>query len=767
MALNVKGRKVGCSYYDGHLLKLFVLQDMAECNVVDMIETVKAQVRPTLILVSTRMDEDILSVLRFEETGQETKVEIRPSSDFSYATAKSKVIAVTINAQRSRHDSASRGPHHTMARPHCSEMDDCVQKDAQLRLSIDLQSTESVGCAGAVISFLSRYVVSRSSVRVASSLMIVAIESFTMESFMFINPNSLSLKIYNSSQELLVGESPIIQQIKQQFIVKDLMDIGAYINDVVDFDESIIEGRCVVKYNVDEELDRMRQTYHGLDSFLSEIAKDISQTIPSDFTSTINVIYFPQLGYLITVPMNPSWKTDQDFHLEGLSYQSIVELDEHLGDIHGLIVDREIDILQGLQERILEYAQLLVICSDLCAELDVHPLQELVVDSFVTNDTLLGDAETPSSVAAIASSIGKTGDQQLSDPAVEEPQVERLQHDNEVMILSGPNSSGKSVYLKQVALITYMAHVGSFVPATTAVIGLTDKILTRVQTRETVSSIQSSFMTDLQQVVLALKMATKRSLVVLDEFGKGTTSIDGAGMFCGVIEYFARMEHDRPRVLATTHFHELFENHMLDLSLPLSLYTMEVYQEPGRLEATFLFRVIPGKTPSSLGPACAAMASMPLHIVQRGTFLSRIFQRYEMVVPMLTEHELEMQKMYKQLVDMLLSLDLDGYLGDSAQEESKSGSTSDQHTSPFNIGGRGSNRVSNSVEGHNQDAFEGASSDWSEKAIHGKRKRSDPEEGKCIDTEKLDTDVLDRSIKELIEYAVKVSQKEREGMQEE
>lgn len=95
---------------------------------------------------------------------------------------------------------------------------------------------------------------------------------------------------------------------------------------MVDFDESVNEGRCVVKHNVDEELDRMRQNYHGLDSFLSEIAKEISLTIPSEFTSTINVIYFPQLGYLITVPMNPNWKTEQDFTLEGLCYQVCVKL---------------------------------------------------------------------------------------------------------------------------------------------------------------------------------------------------------------------------------------------------------------------------------------------------------------------------------------------------------------------------------------------------------------------------------------------------------
>ena len=77
----------------------------------------------------------------------------------------------------------------------------------------------------------------------------------------------------------------------------------------------------MVKHNVDEELDRMRQNYNGLDSFLSEIAKEISGTIPTEFTKTINVIYFPQLGYLITVPMNPEWKTERDFTLEGLQYQ--------------------------------------------------------------------------------------------------------------------------------------------------------------------------------------------------------------------------------------------------------------------------------------------------------------------------------------------------------------------------------------------------------------------------------------------------------------
>jgi len=124
-----------------------------------------------------------------------------------------------------------------------------------------------------------------------------------------------------------------------------------------------------------------------------------------------------------------------------------------------------------------------------------------------------------------------------------------------MLVLTGPNYSGKSVYLKQVALIVHMAHIGSFVPADSAKIGITDKILSRVTTRETVSRIQSAFMTDLQQISLALSLATRRSLLIIDEFGKGTETSDGAGLACAVMEYLLNLGHERPKVIGTTHFH--------------------------------------------------------------------------------------------------------------------------------------------------------------------------------------------------------------------
>jgi DNA mismatch repair protein MSH5 len=124
-----------------------------------------------------------------------------------------------------------------------------------------------------------------------------------------------------------------------------------------------------------------------------------------------------------------------------------------------------------------------------------------------------------------------------------------------MLVLTGPNYSGKSVYLKQVALIVFMAHVGSFVPAESAQIGLTDKILSRVTTRETVSRTQSAFMLDLQQISLALSLATRRSLLIIDEFGKGTESSDGAGLACAVMEHLLGLGAERPKVIGATHFH--------------------------------------------------------------------------------------------------------------------------------------------------------------------------------------------------------------------
>ena len=149
-----------------------------------------------------------------------------------------------------------------------------------------------------------------------------------------------------------------------------------------------------------------------------------------------------------------------------------------------------------------------------------HLLQELTVPSYVANDTVLEGGSGYKSTTQDGTETNFSSQihsQRSSSPAekVSSPSM---------LLLTGPNYSGKSIYLKQVAIIVYMAHVGCFVPADAATIGLTDKILTRLATRETVSKVQSAFMIDLQQIALAITLATHRSLVIIDEFGKGTDS---------------------------------------------------------------------------------------------------------------------------------------------------------------------------------------------------------------------------------------------------
>ena len=143
-----------------------------------------------------------------------------------------------------------------------------------------------------------------------------------------------------------------------------------------------------------------------------------------------------------------------------------------------------------------------------------HLLYDQTATAFVANDTsLAGGLATGSSVSSSGAEMESFGANPPDAPSV--------------LLMTGPNQSGKSIYLKQVALIVYMAHVGSFVPAEEATIGITDKILTRIATKETVSNIHSAFALDIKQVLSTLRLSTRRSLILLDEFGKGT---DAASM---------------------------------------------------------------------------------------------------------------------------------------------------------------------------------------------------------------------------------------------
>jgi DNA mismatch repair protein MutS len=183
----------------------------------------------------------------------------------------------------------------------------------------------------------------------------------------------------------------------------------------------------------------------------------------------------------------------------------------------------------------------------------------------------------------------------------------------QVIILTGPNMAGKSSWLRQVALITLMAQIGSFVPAERARIGLVDRIFTRIGAQDDIATGQSTFMVEMLETANILNHASPRSLVVLDEIGRGTSTYDGLAIARAVVEYL----HNTPRLgcktLFATHYHELTE--LAGILPRVRTYRMDVLEEGDRV--VFLRQVVPGGADRSYGIHVAELAGIPKAIVRR------------------------------------------------------------------------------------------------------------------------------------------------------
>ena len=181
-----------------------------------------------------------------------------------------------------------------------------------------------------------------------------------------------------------------------------------------------------------------------------------------------------------------------------------------------------------------------------------------------------------------------------------------------ILLLTGPNMAGKSTYLRQVALITLLAQIGSFVPARSARIGLVDRIFTRVGAEDDIASGKSTFMIEMEETATILHHATRHSLIILDEIGRGTSTYDGLAIARAVVEHLHNVTG--ARTLFATHYHELTS--MADEVPHLRVYTMAI-SEDEQGEIVFLHRVMPGSLGRSYGVHVAKLAGMPPSIVQR------------------------------------------------------------------------------------------------------------------------------------------------------
>jgi DNA mismatch repair protein MutS len=230
------------------------------------------------------------------------------------------------------------------------------------------------------------------------------------------------------------------------------------------------------------------------------------------------------------------------------------------------------------------------------------------------------------------------------------PNDTQLEEDSEdgarILLLTGPNMAGKSTYLRQVALITLLAQIGSFVPARSARIGVVDRIFTRVGAEDDIASGKSTFMVEMEETATILYHATRHSLIILDEIGRGTSTYDGLAIARAVVEHLHNVT--AARTLFATHYHELAT--MAEELPHLRVYTMAI-SEDEQGEIVFLHRVTPGSLGRSYGVHVAKLAGMPLSIVRRaGEVLKQLETTKEGMSVLLAQNRYEQMRANGSLV---------------------------------------------------------------------------------------------------------------------
>ncbi|KAI1423077.1 putative MSH5 protein [Xylaria sp. FL1777] len=475
-----------------------------------------------------------------------------------------------------------------------------------------------------------------------------------------------SLQLRESLRALPDGETvDVVKKVIQVVDPFQIRQVGELITETIDPEQSVDRGRTAVKQGIDVDLDERKRSYDGMESFLANVIAKLQGSIPEWARQYVrNCIFFPQLGFLTVVSINPqTGKGNYDgeglhdtwvcmFLADGCAYyknRQMKELDEELGDLYCMIIDREIEIIHQLAVTILSRETAIIAASEVLGELDSlialatlcgqnkwtapkmtnaniihiqggrHPLQELVTPSFIPNDCFLTG--------------GMGNHMREDDDASSSEVVDNLPESPSTIIITGPNHSGKSVYLKQVAIIVYLAHIGCFVPAEHAQIGLTDRILTRISTRESVARSESAFAIDLRQVAFTMNFATRRSLIIIDEFGKGTNSQDGAGLMAAAITHFASLGSERSKLLVATHFHEILDGDFLLESAELAFAHMKIHIDldtpTTEDQVTYLYQFALGRSISSFGSRCAAMNGIDQAIVDRAESIILQIVRHE------------------------------------------------------------------------------------------------------------------------------------------
>jgi DNA mismatch repair protein MutS len=420
--------------------------------------------------------------------------------------------------------------------------------------------------------------------------------------------------------------SPLIRGLIDRMDI--LSDITEILHTRLAEEPAVQIGNGVIRHGFDSELDEQRRLARGGKELLAGIESEARQ---STGITSLKVRYNKVFGYYIEVSkanldrVPESYERRQTLtNAERFVTAELKELESRILNAEELAHSRERQLYTELVEELCSHAGRVADTAERVAELDVLAA---FADRARRRDYCRPFIDDSGGLM-IRAGRHPVIEQVQNDPPFIPNDCELDPQDCQIVLLTGPNMGGKSTYLRQVALITLMAHAGSFVPAAEAVIGLTDRIFTRVGASDLLARGESTFMVEMTETANILHHATSRSLVILDEVGRGTATFDGLSLAWAIVEYLHDITEHAAKVLFATHYHELTDlSRRLD---KLKNRSMAVKEWKGTI--LFLHRVTNGPSDRSYGIHVAQLAGVPQAVCTRAEEILVNLERHELTI---------------------------------------------------------------------------------------------------------------------------------------
>lgn len=454
-----------------------------------------------------------------------------------------------------------------------------------------------------------------------------------------------ALLAFSKECELLPGESryALMEEIRDK--LSPLPELADLLHRALNDDPPLrLQDGGIIKDGYDADLDASRELSSNARGYIANLQQ---REMERTGLKKLKIGYTKVFGYYIEISKSNLDAVPADYirkqtvvNGERFITPELKELEEKILHAEEESLARESELFQELRQAVMAEHSAIQKSAEAVAYLDV--IQNIAWLS------LQRDYRRP----AI------TEDLKLSIKGGRHPVVERLLPDkrfvpndtsldaegDQIMLITGPNMAGKSTYIRQVALLVLMAQSGLFIPVSEASIGLTDQIFTRVGASDELSKGQSTFMVEMTETANILHNATKRSLIILDEIGRGTSTYDGLAIAWAVVDYLSSEEKVKARTLFATHYHELIK--LESFMKGVVNYNVAVWED-GK-EIVFLHEIVRGGTNRSYGIHVAKLAGLPAPVVRRAEQLLSELEGQKLKEPE-EEKELKPEKKVSQL----------------------------------------------------------------------------------------------------------------------